>query len=464
MKPEVDTATEARSARDTSSNKWGPVTEQERIEILDVLRGLAIFGILLANILIFAFPVQSAGIAGEQAVGADNVAAMFVALFVEGKFYTLFSLLFGMGLALQSTRSEERKTPFTGVYLRRLVVLLLIGVAHGVLLFAADILAFYALVALIALPFRKLAPKTLLTTGVALYAVGIIALAGYVTVSPTGAMPADPDWQELLETRREILEGSDDSVAGEAREPPDATDALFIVRVTKLLPVAELEFYEFMADEHRIFSSGTFGEMARHRAATFFMSGMPLKLSFVSWRVLALFLIGMYFARSSRLRGSARSPREWKNTAISAFTVGMLLQLVGGVTQPAMDESVMFTGIALTGILVGTLVLSLSYAAGAAAVTASRGRSIIVQAFAAVGRMALTNYLGQSLVCGFIFYSVGLGLFGRLHLAEAVALALPIFAIQLLASAVWLRSFRFGPAEWIWRTLSYGKLQPMRRV
>ncbi len=463
MEPEVDAAEGTRSPRHMSSKHWGPVAEQERFETLDVLRGVAIFGILLANILIFAFPVQAAGVIRERVSGADAVATLFVALFVEGKFYTLFSILFGMGLALQSARAEEQGRPFAGVYLRRIFVLLLIGIVHGILLFAADILAFYAVVALVAIPFRKLAPKTLLTTGVALYAAGTLALGAYVTVGRTGAMPADPNWQELLETRRTALEGSGDTLSDEAGSQLRAATKPLIVRITRLLPVAELEFYEFMADEQRIFSSGTFGEMARHRAAAFFLVSMPLKLIFVSWRVLALFLIGMYFVRSSFLIGGGRSPTNWKNMALSAFALGMILQLIGGVTQPAMGQNVAFTAVALTGILVGTFVLSLSYAAGVALVAATIGRTLIVRAIAAVGRTALTNYLGQSIVCGIIFYSFGFGLFGQLHVTEAIALTVPIFGVQLVVSTLWLRMFRFGPMEWVWRTLSYGRLQPMRR-
>jgi uncharacterized protein len=457
MKSEVDAAAGARPPPHVGSKHWGPVAEQERIAMLDVLRGVAIFGILLANILIFAFPAQTAGATREPVSGADAATSLFIALLIEGKFYTLFSLLFGMGLALQSARADQHTRQFRVIYLRRISVLFVIGTVHGVFFFAADILAFYAVVALIAIPFRKLAPKTLLATGVALYAAGTLALGAYVTMSPTGAMPADPNWHEVLEMRRAALDEWNDTPAALS-----ANDNPFIVRIIRLLPVAELEFYEFMADEHRIFSSGTFGEMAHHRAATIFLVGMPLKLIFVSWRVLALFLIGMYFVRSSLLTRGDRSPREWKNLALSAFALGMILQLIGGVTQPAMGESVAFTAVALTGILVGTVVLSLSYAAAVALVTATKGGTLLVRAFAAVGRTALTNYLGQSIICAVVFYSLGLGLFGQLEVTEALALTIPIFSVQLIVSTLWLRAFRFGPMEWLWRTLSYGRFQPMR--
>lgn len=434
-------------AGESTARPWGPVREQERIVTLDVLRGVAIFGMLLANIVIFAFPATSRDLLREGASAADVAIGLFLGLLVEGKFYTLFSILFGIGLALQSERAEAHGRPFAGVYVRRLLVLLGIGVVHGLLLSASDILSLYAIVGLVAILFRKLAAGRLLATAIALYATGVLALGVYAAGSPGGALPGPANWEELA---RE----------GEAVERLGPTA---VSLASGLFSVNEAELYEFMADEERIFQDGTYAEMVRHRAVNYLFVDLPLKLVFVSWRVLGLFLLGIYFVKRGVFMERDRELGRYKTMLFSGLVLGLCLELVGGAAQGFGAGNVVALSVFLFGIFFGVPALSLAYGGALALVTAGRGNSLVVESLAAVGRTALTNYVGQSVICGLIFYSYGLAAFGRLSGVEAMVIAMLIFLFQMVVSAVWVRHFRFGPLEWLWRSLSYWQVQPLRR-
>jgi uncharacterized protein len=413
-----------------------------------VLRGVAICGMLLANIVIFAFPASSRNMMGGAATAAEVAVATVLALLVEGKFYTLFSILFGMGLALQSWRADERGRPFIGVYVRRMIVLLVIGVAHGLLFSAVDILAFYALIALIALPFRRLEARSLLVTAVALYLGSIVALGVYAQRALGGALPGEPNWQQLLDER---AGASGDALrAGGASASGIATGVTFIPLVTKVFEVS-------------IFSEGTWAEQVRHRAVSYLAVVMPLRLVFLSWRVLALFILGMYFVKRSLFLERDRNLGHYRTIVFSGLVLGLLLELTGGAAQQLSGEYVAAIWVLLIGFNMGIPALSLSYAGAVALACARNAGSSVVRSLAALGRTALTNYVGQSVICGLIFYSYGLGLFGELSGIEALLLAVPILAAQLVVSVVWLKFFRFGPLEWAWRSLSYWQIQPLRR-
>jgi uncharacterized protein len=466
MKSEIDTDISRHPQESAQSPPLGPVGEQERVATLDVLRGFAIFGVLLANILFFAFGSQPGNLLSEGASSVDKLMPLLIAIFVEGKFYVLFALLFGMGLALQSSRAERSGRPFTGIYIRRLLVLVFFGIAHGLLFSAVDILSFYAIIAIIALPFRNVRPKALLGTAIALFTIGLLLMGSHAVLNPAAPIPSEPDWQELLDNQRSRREIAYATPINEyvSEENPTSVQVSLVSTLFELLPLSKLKFYEFMADEKRIFSEGKWTEMIRHRAATYFLVTMPLKLLFVSWRVLALFILGIYFVKRSIFLETRQKLRLYKKMVISGLAFGMILQFAGGAAQIAMGSNILILCVFLIGIFVGTFWLGLAYAGTVALICAKPGRSIVVGSLAAVGRTALTNYLGQSVICGLLFYSYGLGLFGQLKPAHAVLLVIPIFSFQLFISSIWLRFFRFGPMEWVWRSLSYWKLQPMNRT
>ncbi len=436
---------------DSQSDPVGPVPAQARIVTLDVLRGVAVFGMLIVNIFFFAHPPVSRDVIGGNVTAVDRAVALLVALFAEGKFYTLFSILFGMGLALQGRRASESGRPFGRFFVRRLVVLFFIGLAHGLLFSTADILALYAVVGLVALPLRELKPKRLLTLAGVLYAAGVMLLGVWAVQSPGGALPSEPDWQALA--------AEPESAAAQASA--QVLELTLVPFVTRGSQTAVRELYEFMADEERIFKRGGWAERLRHRYVNYLLVGIPMRLLFVSWRVLPLFLLGIYFVKRGVFVGANAGLDKYKTMLFSGLVAGLFLELVGGAARVAGGDSVL----ALAGFLIGTFVgvpaLSLAYAAGVALVCARRAGSAVVHAFAAVGRTALTNYVAQSVLAGALFYGYGLGLYGELDAVQCVAVALAIFILQIALSTSWLRFFQFGPLEWAWRSASYGGVQPV---
>jgi uncharacterized protein len=431
------------------------VPARGRIITLDALRGLAVFGMLLVNILFFAFPPTSRNIFGEGTAGSDQAVALAVALFADGKFITLFSILFGMGLALQSQRARASERPLTRVYVRRLIVLFVIGIVHGLLFSTADILSLYAIVGLVALWLRGMPARRLLVLAVGLYAAGVLLLGVYAAQSPDGSLPSEPDWQALVAEPGSSAAQASTRILGFS----------LVSLVTQRSQAGERELYEFMADEERIFKSGSWAERVRYRFVSYLLFGMPIKLLFVGWRLLPLFLLGIYFVKRGIFVGADGPLDKYKTMLFSGLVIGLLLELGGGSAQMSFGSGgdPVLIAVFLIGMFAGTPILSLAYAGGVGIVCARRGGSAIVRAFAAVGRTALTNYVGQSVLAGALLYGHGLGFYGELSAAQCMGIALLIFAIQVVLSVAWLRLFQFGPLEWMWRTLSYGRIQAVRR-
>lgn len=400
----------------------GPVGEHERRPALDVLRGLAIAGVIVANAFTFAYPMlssspQVAALRGSSA--ADRAAQIAVALFVEGKFYTLLSVLFGMGLMLQSRRAEQQGARFTGLYLRRLLILFAIGAAHGILLYAADILSFYALIAMAAMPFRGLQGCRLLSAAAAVLFLGLL-LAGAADNSA-----GRPDWKRVAQ--------------GQADLPVPLAAAL------TPLGIDPTEFARFMGGEQRIYQRGSWQEITRLRAYSSLLLALPAKLTYLGLYVLGLFLFGMYLADSGVLDSLALL----RQVTWPAIGAGLLLEMAGVVSR--------------TATIAGTAVLAAGYAGALVLIRRRDPDAFAMRALTALGRLALTNYLLQSLLYGLFFYSTGLGLHGRLSAAEVFLLTPILCGFQTAFSLAWLRRFRFGPFEWAWRSLTFGRRFPIGR-
>lgn len=416
MRPRAETH---RSAEELT----GPVGEGERRTVLDALRGLAIVGVLVANVFTFAYPMVSSSpqIAALRGAGAaDRVVQVAVGILVEGKFYAMLSMLFGMGLMLQSRRVAERGGRFARLYARRLLILFAIGIAHGILLYSADILSFYALIALAATAFRGLSGRRLLGAAIAIFLIGLL-VAGFGVDS---AWP--PDWERLA--------------SGEGTLPAPVGWAL------RQLATDSADFCRFMADEQRIFQEGTWSEITKHRAYAYLLLFLPAKLTFLGLFVLGLFLFGMYLV-DSRVLDRLDSLRRFVWPAI---LVGVLLEITGVVSR--------------TVAIAGSVLLAAGYAAALARFCRRHPDALAVRALAALGRLALTNYLLQSVVYGLLFYATGFGLHARLTALELLLITLPLFLLQVTFSLLWLRRFQFGPLEWLWRSLTYGTRIPLLRA
>jgi uncharacterized protein len=384
-----------------------PVSSSDRIDAIDVLRGLALFGVLAMNIVtIFRVSIFAQFLPSDEPAGVlDRAVSATLTVAVDFKALALFSLLFGVGLAIQFERlgANARRTT---LLLRRLAVLLAIGLVHLYLIWNGDILVEYALAGFVVLPFL-FGPRWLLASA------ALLLLGLYVTLP-------------LL--------------------PP-------IVRLPGARALAA-----HVADATRVYSTGGFFDVLAfriHEVRTVF----PLHV-WVFPRTVALFLLGATVWRSGIVRHASSYRRLLFGFAIAAILLGAGSELAAAGHElfdwPSLGHWRFPTE------RLGAVVLALGYAAVViAAVSLPGGRRVLGWA-APLGRMAFTNYLAQSVICGCIFYGYGLGLFGRLGVAETLAIGIIIYVAQVVFSAWWLHRFRFGPVEWLWRSCMYGVLQPMR--
>jgi uncharacterized protein len=405
-----------------------PVAARERIDTVDIVRGFALFGILAVNMAFFSNTIYS--LIGGLPIGAtpaDRAAEWLIRFLAESKFYSLFSLLFGLGLALQMERAEARGVAFVPLYVRRLGVLLLIGLAHAFLVWIGDILVIYALLGFVLLLFRRLSPRALLIWAGAFIALPILFMA--LSVASLELARLSP--AAMAEIERSFAE----------------TEADYAARAVQA---------------HRVYAEGGFVEITAQRARdlAFFY---PFILV-IAPSILAMFLVGLYIGRRGIAQDIPGHLPLIRRAAVWGLALGLPLNLVyastGDVASRATPTTLALVGYIAQGF--GAPALAIGYAA-TLTLLAQRDRwRRRLAPLAAAGRMALSNYLLQSLVCTFIFYGYGLGLFGRVGAAAGLALTVVIYVSQLLLSVWWLRRFQFGPAEWLWRSLTYGRAQPWR--
>lgn len=368
-----------------------PTPPSERIELIDVLRGFALFGVLLVNMQYFATPHYTVFLQSAVAGASDWWSFWFVRLFAESKFYPLFSFLFGYGMAMQMRNARLRDQPFAGLYAWRLFLLLLIGGYHG-LLWSGDILATYAMLGLILLPFRERSDSALVTFAVVCLFAASIALS----LLRLGALP--DAWLEPTRAAFERLSSGDRQAIRQALRAMSMISFGLCAGRRQLLT-------------HRLGGARRIGRLI----AWGWIVGLPGNLAYLVLREQA---------------GSDELSWTW----ITAITV-----------------------LAWSGPL-----LAAGYAATLMrAFDAPRWRRRLV-ILAPVGRTALTNYVLQTIVCKALMSSHALGHFGPVRPPLGLFLTVLVFALQVAASHWWLQRFRFGPLEWLWRSLTYARRQPLR--
>lgn len=400
-----------------------PTRAGERIVALDVLRGFALMGILLMNIQFFAMPMAAYfnPSAYGDLQGANYGVWALSHVFADQKFMTIFSILFGAGVVLFTTRVEGRGRSALGLHYRRSFWLLVIGLCHAYLLWAGDILVAYALCAFLVYWFRKVRPSRQLAIGLLLIAVpSLIMLAGYVSIEqwPEEAV-ADfmADWRP-----------SEAQIDAELAAYRGGWLSQMDMRVPQSL---EMQTFAF-----------------------FFWS---------LWRASGLMLVGMALFTWGVLTAE-RSTRFYARLAAIGLLLGIPLVAYGVLRNTAGGWELAYSrfGPGFQLNYWGSLLISSAYIALVMLFCLWGGLPRLRLALAAVGRTALTNYLLQTILATAVFYGSGLGLFGSVERTGQLLIVLLIWAAQLVISPLWLRYFRYGPFEWLWRSLTYWRPQPMR--
>lgn len=419
-----------RRATATGASGAGPVAVTQRILTLDVLRGIGLMGILIAHAPLFLQPVQYEVLAAPELAGLDRVTETLIGMLFEGKFVTLFSFLFGIGVALQMRRAQEAQRPFAPFFVRRMLVLLAIGVVHVVAFWWGDILIYYALLALWLVPLRRAPPRRLLRLALIAVLAPVVLSAGLVATERIAA--SIPDGAAQLERTYQATLSSAETGAAEAV---------------------------------RVYGGDDVAAMVRQRIGDWAFATFGLLLEGMLFVVLASFLLGLYVGRSGLLAGVESDHRR---IVQRVRTWGFVVGAIGTVTwwaarpdtrlEPGGVEELLSTA----GYVVGTPALALAYAATVTLALREPWWRRRLRPMEALGRTALSSYLLQSAIMTSLAYGYGGDLYARVGSTESRLIALAIVTVQVPLAIAWTRRYRYGPIEWLWRSLSYGKRQPWR--
>ena len=386
-----------------------PVQSKERIQVVDVLRGFAIFGILLFNMRSFAGQSMNPNSWTEP---LDRGIVMFIDFFVQAKFYSLFSFLFGWGMAVQMRRAEAKGTKFFPVYLRRLLILLVFGTLHGVLLWTGDILRMYAIIGIIMLLiFRKASPKTLLI------AAGLLLLSGIQMTLPG----------ELMNNTREWCGSIAECLS------PDRTLS------------------------GTLYATGTYWEVTQLRWQEFV--GALWWLPCYVGNVLAMMLLGLYTGKRRLFENFDQHRTLFLNVMWVGLVVGIALNGVFTYYTANPFQSKYYSLVRIGARTLGAPAMTLFYITAITLLFQKEKWHERLAPLANVGRMALSNYITHSVVLTFFFYGYGLGLYGETDPTFAALLTIVVYLAQIRFSQSYFERYQFGPLEWGWRKLSYGRVR-----
>jgi uncharacterized protein len=413
---------------------FGPTQPDERIALIDVLRGLALFGIIVANMRGFAGPLAAyvrPDLFWKSRL--DFWVQAFVDTFIQGKFITIFAFLFGVGFVLQFTRAEKRHGRFVRVYIRRLLALLLFGILHQLLFWWGDILATYALGGFLLIRFRKRRSKTILVWALALMFLPLAGVSGFTLYRHF--RPRSP--QEMEQSRKKAAQKREKKEAGMWKSVP-------------------------------VYQSGGYLEISRERLQELKHESRLQPLALLT--TFPLFLLGLWVWR----RGILQDPESHRALLRKALITGALIGIPANmafawaqpVVQAQWEAGSPTPFMVLGGLLatVGRPALSMCYGCAVALLFLNASWRRRMMPFAAVGRTALSNYILQTVVGTTIFYGYGGALFGKLGLAWLLVLGILIYALEAPLSNWWLGRYRFGPLEWVWRWMTYGRAPLLKRA
>jgi len=490
-----------------------PVAPEQRINALDILRGFALIGILLMNIEWFSRPISSIGGFNIELTGLDHAVGWLIRCFVEGKFYKLFSLLFGMGFAVMLTQAMRKDRPFGAWFSRRMLVLFVFGLLHMAFIWQGDILHDYAFAGLLMLGFIYLLrrkrfekynnPRSILK--LALWWLSIPMLLASLAGVGFGAFfdhsSLSQQWQESQDIR--MLVSQLETEASEAKElsstesigsSEDTTGGLAddelnmeltqteahtvdeeIVESQDIEPTPQEQAQEILeyeqervqdaTDEIAALRDGSYWQATvfRIKASLMWMMFTPM---FALTMLLPIFLLGYWLIVTGAIKNHAQHPKLFGYMARIGLGVGLVVT-VGGLVilgHPAVEDIMPIQVVANVLFNGGQFFMAAGYLGLLIRLLDSPKWHKVLEKLAPMGRMALTNYIMHSIILTSIFYGYAGGLYGEISRAPQMLLVLMIVMVQIPLSSWWLKHYRFGPLEWLWRSLTYKKWQSFRVV
>jgi len=398
-----------------------PTQKKERIVSLDILRGFAVLGILIMNVQAFSmiFAAYQNPFAFGDLTGANLLVWKLSHVFADLKFMTIFSILFGAGIYLMSNKLESKGLNPKNLHIRRMLWLLLFGLLHGYFLWHGDILVNYACVAFFVFLLRNKSVKLLLSLGLV-----SILIPFLLNIMSGWSMSFWPE--EQINTMAE-----------------------------QWLPTQETINTEMTA------FTGSWWSGVTHRWSLVLMM-QTVFLLFYGWRIFGLMLLGIVLFKSGFL-SAKKSYKMYLLSMLACFGIGFTL-IIAGMNNCFNDgwslEYSRFFGLQYNYI--GSIFVSLGYISVIMLIVKS-GVFSRWSIFGSVGQMAFTNYLLQTIICTTIFYGYGFAKFGTYTRLNQIILVFLIWIFQLVFSVIWLKYFKYGPFEWLWRSLSYKKMLSIKK-
>jgi len=425
----------------------GPVRADERISTLDVVRGFALLGILLMNIVGFGLaaayddPTNSGG-----ATGLNLWVWVTMHILAEGKMRCLFSMVFGAGVILLTSRAEQRRDGASSadIYFRRNLWLLALGIPHAFLLWHGEILYPYALCALAVYAFRHMAPKSLIAIGVAM----IIVIAGCNLYSGFDMQKNIADGKAAI-----LIQSGGGKLTEEQEEARKKWEE--VRKHAKPTP-------EEIEKTNQKWRGGVI-DVLKVRAESVWRWHSLAYYHYYNLDIFSMMFLGMAFFKLGIFSGT-RPVRFYATMAVVGYLIGLSVNSYTAYTRVTNNFDIVVNLYSSLTYDIGRLSIALAHVAVLILLVKGGVMQWLTNRLGAVGQMALSNYLTHSIVCSTIFCGYGFGMFGRLQRYELYYVVFGLWVFQLIVSPIWLRHFHFGPAEWAWRSLTYWEKQPMKKA
>jgi len=486
------------------NKQLAPLPNSNRIQVMDLLRGFALIGIIMMNIEWFNRPVSALMSFDYSLTGFDWASSWLVKVFVEGKFYKLFSILFGMGFAIMLVRAQEADRKFGAWFTRRMLALFVFGMAHLIFLWGGDIIHDYAVGGLLLLGFvlllrtKKLAkfnkPATFAKVGFTLLLLPLIVsmcAALFFGVTRDNTVITD-EWQQkiainqsldvlieqeknnpttltdineiVIEEETTLTDGSTDSevVAKEEVDEESMSDEELIAHKAQQRFERKMKREKRLAKETIAFTESSYIEATKYRAESALkaLGNTPVFALFVC---LPLFMVGYWLVASGRMKNPEQHQSFFSVMCWGGLSIGLLLSIAGAFISlhpaaKAAQEIQMGGGVIF---YYGQFVLCAGYIGMFVKLATKAWFLKSFSWLAALGKMALTNYITHSIILTSIFYGYAGGMFGQIARGQQMLIVVAVIFAQVIFCTLWLKFFKFGPLEWLWRSITYMKLQPL---
>lgn len=486
-----------------SNKQLTPLTNSNRIQVMDLLRGFALIGIIMMNIEWFNRPVSALMSFDYTLTGVDWASSWLVKVFVEGKFYKLFSILFGMGFAIMLVRAQEADRKFGAWFTRRMLALFVFGMAHLIFLWGGDIIHDYAVGGLLLLGFvlllrtKKLAkfnkPETFAKVGFSLLLMPLFVsmfAALYFGVTRDNTVITD-EWQQKVAVNQqfEVLlqqekdnptvlladneiaiedktastednEKAEDAV--ENKDEENMSDEELIAHKAQKRFESRQKRETRLTKETIAFTEGSYIEATQYRAQSS-LKALGNTPTFAFFVCLPLFMVGYWLVASGRMKNPELHQGFFSVMCWGGLSIGLMLSIAGAFISlhPVAKVAIEVQAGGQTIFYYGQFVLCAGYI-GMFVKLASK--AWFIKSFswlAPLGKMALTNYITHSIILTTIFYGYAGGMFGQIARGNQMLIVVAVILAQVIFCTLWLKFFRFGPLEWLWRSITYMKFQPL---